>query len=171
MITLLKNGGRYVWEELDDYRPITLLNTDMKILAWVLANWLQLIVNDLIGPEQNYSVNGRSIQDNLRLVRGILKGIEDDTEAALISPKPLIGWFISFWWRFRRPLDSNRSPADGSAFCTAAPKQWCRWIESDWGSSQLSSWSSRLAPFLLFSTSLPWSPCSVGKDIEKKANP
>ena len=28
VITLLKKGGRHVWEGLDDYRPITLLNTD-----------------------------------------------------------------------------------------------------------------------------------------------
>ena len=27
MITLLKKGGKHVWEGLDDYRPITLLNT------------------------------------------------------------------------------------------------------------------------------------------------
>ena len=27
VITLLKKGGRHVWEGLDDYRPITLLNT------------------------------------------------------------------------------------------------------------------------------------------------
>ena len=31
MIPLLKKGGRYVWEDLDDYRPITLLNTELKI--------------------------------------------------------------------------------------------------------------------------------------------
>ena len=42
MITLLWKGGRHVWEDLDDYRPITLLNTELKILAWVLANCLQL---------------------------------------------------------------------------------------------------------------------------------
>ena len=33
MITLLKKGGRHVWEGLDDYRSITLLNTELKILA------------------------------------------------------------------------------------------------------------------------------------------
>ena len=33
VITLLKKGGRHVWEGLDDYRPITLLNTELKILA------------------------------------------------------------------------------------------------------------------------------------------
>ena len=27
VITLLKKGGKHVWEDLDDYRPITLLNT------------------------------------------------------------------------------------------------------------------------------------------------
>ena len=39
----------------------------------------------LIGPEQNYTVKGRSIQDNLHLVREILEGLKDDTEAALIN--------------------------------------------------------------------------------------
>ena len=72
VITLLKKGGRHVWEDLDDYRPITLLNAELKILARVLANRLQLVIRDLIGPEQNYAVKGRSIQDNLHLIREIL---------------------------------------------------------------------------------------------------
>ena len=86
MITLLKKGGRHVWEGLDDYRPITLLNTELKILARVLANRLQLVISNLIGPEQTFAVKeGRSIQDNLHLIREVLEGIEDGTEAALIS--------------------------------------------------------------------------------------
>ena len=52
VITLLKKGDRHVWEGLDDYRPITLLNTELKILAGVLANRLQLVISDQIGPEQ-----------------------------------------------------------------------------------------------------------------------
>ena len=85
VITLLKKGGRHVWEGLDDYRPITLLNTGLKILARVLANRLQRVISDLIGPEQTFAVKGRSIQDNLHLIREVLEGIEDDPEAALIS--------------------------------------------------------------------------------------
>ena len=80
MITLLKKGGRHVWECLDDYRPITLLNTKLKILSRVLQ-----LISDLIGPEQTFAVKGRSIQDNLHLIREVLEGIEDDTDAALIS--------------------------------------------------------------------------------------
>ena len=77
--TLLKKGGRHVWEEFDDCRPITLLNTELKILARVLANRLQLVISDLIWLEQNYAVKGRSIQDNL--AREILEGLE----AAMIN--------------------------------------------------------------------------------------
>ena len=85
MITLLKKGGQHVWEGLDDYRPITLLNKKLKILAWVLANRLQLVISDLIDPEQTYTVKGRSIQDNLHLIREVLEGREDGTKAALTS--------------------------------------------------------------------------------------
>ena len=85
VITLLKNGGRHFWEGLDDYRLITRLDAELKILAQVLANRLQLVISDLIGPEQTFALKGRSIQDNLHLIREVLEGIEDDTEAALIS--------------------------------------------------------------------------------------
>ena len=84
MITLLKSGW-HVWEDLDDYRPITLLNTMLKILARVSTNRLQLVISDLIGPGQNYAVKGRLIQDNLHLIREVLEGIEDDSESTLLS--------------------------------------------------------------------------------------
>ena len=70
-------------EGLDDYRPITLLNTE--ILARVLANRLQLVVGDLIGLEQNYAVKGRLTQNNLHLIRTNLEGIKDDDHGALIN--------------------------------------------------------------------------------------
>ena len=107
-----KTAGMFGEGDLDDYRPITLLNTELKILARVLANRLQLVISDLIGPEQNYVVKGRSIRDNLHLVCQILEGIKDDTKAATI------GWIIGSWRRFWRPPDSNRSSANGWAFCT-----------------------------------------------------
>ena len=85
VITLLKKGGQQVGEGLDDYRPITLLYIELKILAWVLANRLQRVISDLIDPEQTFAVKGRSIQDNLHLIREVLEGIEDDIEASLVS--------------------------------------------------------------------------------------
>ena len=77
VIILLKKSGKHIWEELDDYMPITLLNTELKILARLFANHLQLVISNLIGPEQNYAVKGKSIQDNLHLVHEILDGLKD----------------------------------------------------------------------------------------------
>ena len=54
-------------------------------MARVLANRLQVVISDLIGPEQTFAVKGRSIQDNLHLIREVLEGIKDDTESVLIS--------------------------------------------------------------------------------------
>ena len=53
VITLLRKGGRHVWEDLDDYMPITPQNTKLKIMARVLVKRLQIVISDLIGPEQN----------------------------------------------------------------------------------------------------------------------
>ena len=64
MITLLKKGGKHVWEGLNDYRPITLLNTELNILARVLVNCLQVVISDLIGSEQIYAVK----EDRSRII-------------------------------------------------------------------------------------------------------
>ena len=54
-------------------------------MVWVLANRLQLVISDLIGPEQNYAVKRRSIQDDLHLVPEIIEGLKNDTKVALIN--------------------------------------------------------------------------------------
>ena len=48
-------------------------------------NRLQLVISNLIGPKQTYTVKGRLIQDNMHLSCEILEGIEDGTKATLIS--------------------------------------------------------------------------------------
>ena len=105
VITLLKKGDKHVWEGLDYYRPITLLKTELKILARVLANYLQVVISDLIGLEQTYAVKGRVIQDNLHFICEVLEGIGDGTEAALISLRPSIELTIGFWRLFWRLPD------------------------------------------------------------------
>ena len=56
VITLLKKEGRHVWGDLDDYRPITLLNTELKILAachqWSGRPWTELRCEGKINPRQ-----------------------------------------------------------------------------------------------------------------------
>ena len=54
-------------------------------MARVLAKILQLVISNQIGPDKNYAVKGRSIQNNLHLEREVLEELEDGTEAALIN--------------------------------------------------------------------------------------
>ena len=74
-----KDGG----DGIDNFRPLTMLNTELKILAKVLSGRLQVVLDKLIGPEQTCAVKGRSIQDNLHLVRTIIEKV--DNGAALIK--------------------------------------------------------------------------------------
>lgn len=52
---------------LKNWRPITLLTTDYKILTKALANRLQRVLPSIIHTDQTASVRGRTINDNTRL--------------------------------------------------------------------------------------------------------
>ena len=51
-----------------NYRPITLLTVDYKIIAKTLANRLRLCINDIIHSDQSGFIKGRNIGDNIRLI-------------------------------------------------------------------------------------------------------
>ena len=54
---------------LKNWRPISLLSVDYKIGAKALANRLQKLLHYVISPDQTCNVPGRSILDNLYLIR------------------------------------------------------------------------------------------------------
>lgn len=58
-------------EYVTDFRPITLLNTDYKLFAKILANRIKTILNKIIGPEQKCAKTNSSITENLRQIRNI----------------------------------------------------------------------------------------------------
>ena len=166
-ITLLMKDSKHVWESLDDYRPITLLNTELKVLARVLA----IVYSDLIGPEQTYAVKRRSISDNLHLIREVLEGVEDGLEAALIN------------------LDQSKAfdRVDHQFLATVLETagfqlEFRIWISMMYHNPQIMEQvngrrsrsnvrSDRAAPCLLFSMSSLWSPCSVGLGIRGRIRP
>ena len=49
-----------------NYRPISLLNTDYKIMAKVMANRLKLILQEIIHNDQTSFIKGRNIGCNVR---------------------------------------------------------------------------------------------------------
>ena len=56
-------------EELQNFRPISLLNCDYKILAKVMANRLKRVLPRIIQTNQAYAVLGRDISDTVNSIR------------------------------------------------------------------------------------------------------
>ena len=70
---------------LDNYRPISLTNCDYKILAFIFAKRLQLLIDKLINKNQTGYIKGRFIGENARLVLDIYDYCEEnDTEGILL---------------------------------------------------------------------------------------
>lgn len=72
-----------------------MLNAESKILAKVLTNWLQTVLDCLITPKKILVMwRVRLFEDDLNLLHIIIEKV--DGEAALISPKCLKGLIIDF---------------------------------------------------------------------------
>ncbi|KAF0684330.1 Aste57867_23686 [Aphanomyces stellatus] len=62
LVLLYKKSDRHLPQ---NYRPISLLNIDVKILTMVLAHRTQNVIQSIIHPDQQGFIRGRSIQTNL----------------------------------------------------------------------------------------------------------
>ena len=84
VITLLPKKGDLA--DVSNWRPVSLLNTDYKILAKVLAARLTQYIGNVIGEDQTYCIPGRSIYDNINLIRdAIFYANAEDIPLALIN--------------------------------------------------------------------------------------
>jgi exonuclease III len=72
---LFKKGKR---EDLRNWRPISLLNSDVKILSKLLANRLKKVLSEIIHTDQTGCIEGRFIGQNVRLIDDIIENSEKD---------------------------------------------------------------------------------------------
>uniref|UniRef100_A0A3B1IC81 Reverse transcriptase domain-containing protein n=1 Tax=Astyanax mexicanus TaxID=7994 RepID=A0A3B1IC81_ASTMX len=66
---LYKKGDEY---ELNNWRQVTLMNIEYKIFAKVLMNRLEKILDKIINEEQTCGIKGRSMWDNLCIIRELI---------------------------------------------------------------------------------------------------
>ncbi|CAM2096860.1 unnamed protein product [Caretta caretta] len=84
MLALLPKKGDL--RDLRNWRLVSLLSTDYKIIAKAVSLWLGSVLADVIHPDQTYTVLDCSIFDNLFLVQDLLElGRRDGLLFALLS--------------------------------------------------------------------------------------
>ena len=72
--------------QLKNYRPISLLNIDYKIISKTITNKLKPYMSKLIHPDQQCAVQGRKIQNHLHFIRDFITYTQDKpTPGAIIS--------------------------------------------------------------------------------------
>lgn len=78
-----KKGDRL---QIKNWRPISLLNTDYKIIARIFSKKIAQVSSSLLSSDQSYCVPGRTIYNNLHLLRNIINHAnQSNQQLAIIS--------------------------------------------------------------------------------------
>ncbi|XP_078524864.1 vomeronasal type-2 receptor 26-like [Lissotriton helveticus] len=83
LITSLLKPGKPA-TNCDSYRPLSLLNCDVKILAKLIAARISLLLPDLVLPDQAGFVPGRATSHNLRTFFSVYDSVSEDLPMAAI---------------------------------------------------------------------------------------
>ena len=99
VIKLLPKQGK-ILTSLKNWRPISLLNTDYKILAHVLAQRLQKVLPTIISKDQNGYIQGRFIGCNIRTILDMIHVSQNETFSTLITFIDYEKAFDNIKWSF-----------------------------------------------------------------------
>ena len=85
MLTLLHKGGGWGGRDnIRNWRPITLLNSDYKIISKLFANRMKPVLNKIIHTDQKGFVAGRNISENNRMIDDIIEFVDNEDEEGVV---------------------------------------------------------------------------------------
>ena len=87
---------------LKNWRPISLLNTDYKLLTHILATRLQIVLPSIISKDQSGYLKNRFIGINIRSIIDIISSIEENDESALLAFLDFEKAFDKINWNFMK---------------------------------------------------------------------
>lgn len=87
---------------ISNWRPVTLLNTDYKIITKMMALRLQPHLDDIIHPNQTGFLKGRFIGDNLRSIEDAISMMRSSFPDAMLVALDFTKAFDSVRWDFIR---------------------------------------------------------------------
>jgi hypothetical protein len=122
-ITLLqkKEGA----DRIDMFRPISLINSFMKILTKILANRLALRMNEIVSTAQNAFIQKHSIHDNFLYVQKVIQKLHKNNQPVLFVKLDISKAFDSINWAYL--LEVLRA--------LGFSQKWRNWIATILGSS------------------------------------
>lgn len=102
------------------FRPITMIHSFAKLLSKILAIRLAPVMNDLISPNQNAFIRGRSIHDNFKFVQRAAVMLRNKKIPKLLLKLDIAKAFDTLHWPFL--LDVLQAMGFGNT--------WRRWIST-----------------------------------------
>lgn len=81
IVLLYKKGEK---RDLKNWRPISLLNVDYKLIAKVIANRMRGVIDKMVGEEQVCAVPGRMISESLVCLRDMLWDCKERKQRAAV---------------------------------------------------------------------------------------
>ena len=125
LITCIPKEGKPKFY-LKNWRPITLLNVDMKIASSALANRIKPLLKKIISETQKGFLKGRYIGECTRLIFDLIEKIETDEIPGLLLLLDFEKAFDTLEWSF---IDKTLN------FFGFGP-QYCRWVKTLYSNSQ-----------------------------------
>ncbi|KAJ9518354.1 hypothetical protein QJQ45_010319 [Haematococcus lacustris] len=97
VITLVPKAGK-PRDQVAGYRPITLLNCDVRLVARALEDRLQLPLDLLVSPSQSAFILGRDINDSVQFHLGLLEWLQQRHNPAWLLLLDLAGAYDNVSW-------------------------------------------------------------------------